>query len=68
MSGGIWKEMEKNSTDKKKWGEVIALSDLAANYSTVYDVWCKDMMRKRMKSRDKTKKEKKHKNHEKPDN
>jgi len=68
MSGGIWKEIEKNPEDKKKWGEVIALSDLAANQSTVYDVWCKDMIHKRMKSRDKAKKEKKHKNHEKPDN
>ena len=72
MSDGIWKEIEKNPEDEKKWGEVIALSDLASNYSTVYDVWCKDMIKKRMKSRDKAKKkmkkEKNHKNHEKPDN
>ena len=72
MSGGIWKEIEKNPEDKKKWGEVIALSDLAANQSTVYDVWCKDMINRKMKSQDqakkKMKKEEKHKNHEKPDN
>ena len=69
MSDGIWKEIEKSPEDEKKWGEVIALSDLASNYSTVYDVWCKDMIKKRMKSRDKAKKKmKKEKNHEKPDN
>lgn len=72
MSDGIWKEIEKNPEDEKKWGEVIALSDLASNYSTVYDVWCKDMINRKMKSQDKAKKkmkkEEKHKNHEKPDN
>ena len=69
MSDEIWKEIEKNPEDEKKWGEVIALSDLASNYSTVYDVWCKDMIKKRMKSRDKAKKKmKKEKNHEKADN
>ena len=69
MSDGIWKEIEKNPEDEKKWAEVIALSDLASNYSTVYDVWCKNMIKKRMKSRDKAKKKmKKEKNHEKPDN
>ena len=27
------------------------LNDLAANYSTIYDVWCKDMINKRVKMR-----------------
>ena len=27
----------------------MALADLAANYSTVYDVWCKDMIERRIK-------------------
>tara|TARA_B100000497_G_scaffold37123_1_gene43506 strand:- start:150 stop:578 length:429 start_codon:yes stop_codon:yes gene_type:complete len=41
MSDGIWKEIKKNPEDKDKWAEVIALSNLASNYSNVYDVWCK---------------------------
>ena len=35
----------------EKWGEAIAISSLAANYSTVYDVWCKDMINHRVKMR-----------------
>ena len=71
LSDGVWKEIEKNPENEKKWEEVIALSALASNYSNIYDVWCKDMINKRMKSRNKAKKkmnkEKHHKNHEKSD-
>jgi len=35
--------------NEEKWTEAIALADLAANYSTVYDVWCKDMIERRIK-------------------
>jgi len=71
LSDGVWKEIEKNPENEKKWEEVIALSALASNYSNIYDVWCKDMINKRMKSRNKAKKkmhkEKNHKDHEKSD-
>ena len=36
----------------EKWIEAMALADLASNYSTVYDVWCKDMINHRMKMRE----------------
>ena len=39
------------SWNDKKWADAIALSALASNYSTVYDVWCKDMIDHRMKMR-----------------
>jgi hypothetical protein len=71
LSDGVWKEIEKNPENEKKWEEVIALSALASNYSNVYDVWCKDMINKRMKLRNKAKKkmnkEKHHKDHGKSD-
>tara|TARA_B100000767_G_scaffold250409_1_gene252640 strand:- start:506 stop:892 length:387 start_codon:yes stop_codon:yes gene_type:complete len=71
LNDGVWKEIEKDPENKEKWEEVIALSALASNYSTVYDVWCKDMINKRMKLRNKAKnkmkKEKHHKDHEKSD-
>ena len=47
----IWKEIEMNPENEKKWAEATVLADLAANYSTVYDIWCKDMINKRMKMR-----------------
>ena len=37
--------------DQESWMEVAVLADLAANYSTIYDVWCKDMINKRVKMR-----------------
>ena len=49
MSDGIWKEIKKNPEDKDKWAEVIALSNLASNYSNVYDVWCKGISHHGMK-------------------
>ena len=49
----LFKETEKNKTtmqteeerkakEKELWEGAIAFSQLAANYSTVYEVWCKD--------------------------
>ena len=39
------------SWNDEKWAKAMALSALASNYSTVYDVWCKDMINHRMKMR-----------------
>ena len=47
----VWKEIEMYPENEKKWAEATVLSDLAANYSTVYDVWCKDMINKRVQMR-----------------
>ena len=53
----IFNDIEQNGMKKdkswndKKWAEAIALSTLASNYSTVYDVWCKDMINHKMKMR-----------------
>jgi hypothetical protein len=44
-------DLKDKSWNNEKWGEAIALSTLASNYSTVYDVWCKDMISHRMKMR-----------------
>ena len=44
--------------NQEKWEEAIVLVDLAANYSTIYDVWCKDMVNQRMKMRMKADKKK----------
>jgi hypothetical protein len=45
-------EEKDKSWNDKKWIEAMALADLASNYSTVYDVWCKDMINHRMKMRE----------------
>jgi hypothetical protein len=42
-------EEKDKSWNDKKWIEAMALVDLASNYSTVYDVWCKDIINHRMK-------------------
>ena len=66
MSDGAWKEIEANPENEEKWLEVALLADLAANYSEVYDVFCKDMIAQRIKMRmmaDK-KKDKHHKKEE----
>ena len=53
----IFNDIEQNGMTKdkswndEKWANAIALSALASNYSTVYDVWCKDMINHRMKMR-----------------
>ena len=66
MSDGAGKEIEANPENEEKWVEVALLADLAANYSEVYDVFCKDMIAQRIKMRmmaDK-KKDKHHKKEE----
>ena len=35
-------EEERKANEKELLGGAIAFSQLAANYSTVYEVWCKD--------------------------
>ena len=68
LSEVVWKEIEANPENDEKWMEVAILADLAANYSEVYDVWCKDMINQRMKMRkmaDKKKYMKDHKHKEK---
>ena len=45
-------EEKDKSWNDEKWTEAMALADLASNYSTVYDVWCKDMINHRMKMRE----------------
>ena len=51
LSDSIWKEIEMNPENEEKWLEVSLVADLAANYSEVYDVFCKDMIAQRMKMR-----------------
>ena len=64
LSDGIWKEIEVNPENEQKWLEVSLVAELAANYSEVYDVFCKDMIAQRMKMRMMAEK-KKHKHHNK---
>ena len=51
LSDSIWKEIELNPENEEKWLEVSITADMAANYSTIYNVWCKDMINHRMKMR-----------------
>tara|TARA_B100000945_G_scaffold303225_1_gene287554 strand:- start:5691 stop:6059 length:369 start_codon:yes stop_codon:yes gene_type:complete len=51
LSEAVWKEIEANPENEEKWMEVAILADMAANYSEIYDVWCKDMIAQRMKMR-----------------
>ena len=64
LNEGIWKEIEMNPGNEEKWLEVALVADLAANYSEIYDVFCKDMIAQRMKMRIMADK-KKHKHHKK---
>ena len=64
LNDGIWKEIEMNPENEEKWLEVALIADLAANYSEIYDVFCKDMIAQRMKMRIMADK-KKHKHHKK---
>ena len=64
LNVGIWKEIEMNPENEDKWLEVALVADLAANYSEIYDVFCKDMIAQRMKMRIMADK-KKHKHHKK---
>jgi len=56
-SDSVFDDIKKHGDSKdkswndEKWADAIALSALASNYSTVYDVWCKDMIDHRMKMR-----------------
>ena len=55
MSDKIWKEVEKHSEHygeewtEKEWAKASFVASTAADYSTIYDVWCKDMMAMRTK-------------------
>ena len=51
LNNGIWKEIEMNPEKEEKRQEVALVADLAANYSEIYDVFCKDMIAQRMKMR-----------------
>ena len=64
INDGIWKEIEMNPENEEKWLEVALFADLAANYSEIYDVFCKDMIAQRMKMRIMADK-KNHKHHKK---
>ena len=66
LNDSIWKEIEMNPEDEEKWLEVALFADLAANYSEIYDVFCKDMIAQRMKMRIMADK-KNHKHHKKED-
>ena len=63
LSDSVWKKIEMDPDDEESWMEVAVLADLAANYSTVYDVWCKDMIAQRMKMRKMAGKKKNMKDH-----
>ena len=52
---------KKDPENEEKWLEVSIVADLAANYSTIYDVFCKDMINHRMKLRMMADKKKKNK-------
>ena len=64
LNDSIWKEIEMNPENEEKWLEVALFADLAANYSEIYDVFCKDMIAQRMKMRIMADK-KNHKHHKK---
>ena len=49
LADSSWKEIENNPENKEEWAKAGFLAELSANYSTVYDVWCKDMVNKRVK-------------------
>ena len=61
LNESIWNEIEKDPENDEKWLEVSIVADLAANYSTIYDVFCKDMINHRMKLRMMSDKKKKNK-------
>ncbi len=49
LADASWKEIENNPENKEEWAKAGFLAELSANYSTVYNVWCKDMVNKRVK-------------------
>ena len=50
LSDSLWQEIKANPENEEKWETAIP-ADMAANYSEIYDVWCKDMIAQRMKMR-----------------
>ena len=71
LSETAWKEIEINVENEDAWLEASFLADMAANYSTMYQVWCKDMVNHRLKMRkmaDMKDKDKKKDKKEKKDN
>ncbi|MBR50937.1 MAG: hypothetical protein CMD58_00295 [Gammaproteobacteria bacterium] len=51
LSEVTWQAIEKDPENEEKWLEAALIADIAANYSEIYDVWCKDMIAQRMKMR-----------------
>ncbi|MAR95576.1 MAG: hypothetical protein CMD46_04385 [Gammaproteobacteria bacterium] len=51
LADKTWKEIEEYPEDESKWEEAAVLANMAANYSTIYEVWCKDMVNQRIKMR-----------------
>lgn len=49
MADKAWKEVEEDINNEEEWAKASFLASQAAHYSTVYDVWCKDMINKRVK-------------------
>jgi hypothetical protein len=49
MADKAWKEVEEDMNNKEEWAKASFLASQASHYSTVYDVWCKDMVNKRVK-------------------
>ena len=49
MADKAWIEAKENPDNDKKWAKASFLASQASHYSTVYDVWCKDMVNKRVK-------------------
>ena len=41
LEGMSSSENEKEGTEKELWEGALAMSQVSANYSTVYEVWCK---------------------------
>ena len=63
LADKAWEEIEEDPENEDKWGEAMILANMAANYSTIYDVWCKDMINQRMKMRKMAGKKKNMKDH-----
>ena len=49
MADKAWKEVEEDMNNEEEWAKASFLAGQASHYSTVYDVWCKDMVNKRVK-------------------
>ena len=49
MADEAWEDVEEDLYNEEGWAKASFLASQAASYSTVYDVWCKDMVNKRVK-------------------